>query len=402
MRLASGLTAVASMVICALGVRGVCAGEADWPRFRGPDGNGISTETKWNPAALSNGATFVWKANVGEGFSSVAIKGDQLYTMGNKADQDTVYCLNVRDGKEMWSYSYSCKAGDRPGSRATPTIDGDNVYTMSREGDVLCFDTKGALKWRKNVAKVLKAGVPIWGFGCSVCIVGDRLILNAGKSGMAFDKKTGKELWASAGLGGYSTPVLYKSGDKECLAIFSQNTVCGVALKDGTVLWSYDWSTKYDVNAADPIVHDGKVFISSGYGRGATLLDISGEQPKKIWESTLMCNHFSTCVLLGDCLYGIDGNVGKGTLRCLEFATGNQKWAKDIGFGGLMAADGKLIVLNEQGDLFIAEANPTEYKELSSAKDVLPKTCWAAPVLCRGMIFCHNNSGDIVCVDVSK
>jgi outer membrane protein assembly factor BamB len=402
-RLVSGVAGLVSIATYVLGIRGVCAAEADWPRFRGPDGNGISLENKWNPAALSKGATIVWQSNVGAGYSSVAIKGDHLYTMGDKAEQDVAYCLNVRDGKEVWSYSYPCKTGDHPGSRATPTIDGDSVYVVGREGDVLCLDSaKGTVKWRKNVVKAFKAQVPGWGFAGSACIVGDQIILNAGKNGIALDKKTGKEVWTSVGLAGYSTPVVYKAGDKECIAIFGQNAVYGVALKNGTVLWSYGWETKYDVNAADPIVRDGKIFISSGYSRGATLLDISGEQPKKIWESTVMCNHFSTCVLLGDYLYGIDGNVGKGVLRCLEFNTGNQKWQKELGFGSLTAADGKLIVLNEKGDLFIAEANPAEYKELSSARDVLTKTCWTSPVLCRGMIFCRNDLGNVVCVDVSK
>jgi outer membrane protein assembly factor BamB len=400
----SRIAVVVSVVLCLLGIRGVFGAEADWPQFRGPDANGVSTETKWNPAALSSGAAIIWKANVGDGYSSVAIKGDNLYAMGNAADQDTVYCLNVNDGKEVWRYSYPCGGGmDHPGPRATPTIDGGNVYVMSRDGAVICLDaSKVTVKWQKNVATALKAGIPIWGFGCSPCIVGDMLILNAGKSGMAFDKKTGKELWGAAGLGGYSTPVIYKAGDKECVAIFGQNAAYGVALKDGSALWSYDWVTKYDVNAADPIVRDGKVFISSGYGRGAALLDISGEQPKKIWENTVLCNHFGTSVLLGDYLYGVDGNTGKGSLRCVEFGTGTQKWEKELGFASLMAANGKLIVLNEKGDLFIAEANPSAYKELSSAKEVIPQTCWTTPVLCHGKIFCHNNSGNIVCIDMSK
>ena len=395
--------AVAAMTFYLIGTGIAWSGEADWPRFRGPDGNGISAESGWNPAALTPEAKVAWRANVGKGWSSVAIKGKYLYTMGNTDDRDSISCFDVKDGRGEWKYTYPCKAGDHPGPRCTPTIDDGVVYVMSKEGDVLCLDAaKGALKWNRNIVTDLKVALPRWGLSGSPCIVGDKLILNAGKTGVALDKKTGKDLWHSVGIGGYSTPVIYKSGGKDCVALFGEKAVYGVDLKSGSELWSYRWETSYDVNAADPFVRDNKMFISSGYGRGAALLDISGAQPKEIWQNKIMCNHFSCCVMLGDCIYGIDGNTGKGTLRCLEFSSGTQKWEKDLGFGGLMAADGKLIVLNENGGLFIAEASPAGYKEISSATGILGPKCWTAPVLCRGMIFCRNGEGDLACVDVSK
>lgn len=165
-------------------------------------------------------------------------------------------------------------------------------------------------------------------------------------------------------------------------------------MKDGVELWRYPWKTRYDANVADPIISDGKIFISAGYELGAALLDVSGGRPKLVWENKNMCNHFNSCVLLSGFLYGFDGDAGKATttLKCLEMATGNVKWAEKTGIGGLMAADGELIVLTEKGELMVAVATPDGFKPISRAQ-VLGGKCWPTPVLANGQIFCRNAKG---------
>ena len=170
----------------------------------------------------------------------------------------------------------------------------------------------------------------------------------------------------------------------------------------GKKLGECPWETSYDVNAADPIVKDGQIFISSGYGKGAALIDARGDSLQQVWVNKSMKNHFSSCVLLNGYLYGFDGNAGNGSLKCLEFATGNEKWSEKIGFGALMAVGDHLVALNEQGDLFIIKASPAGYDLVSSSKKVLGKTCWTSPVMCRGIIFCRNEKGHLVALDVSK
>jgi outer membrane protein assembly factor BamB len=160
----------------------------------------------------------------------------------------------------------------------------------------------------------------------------------------------------------------------------------------------------YDVNAADPILSDDKVFISSGYERGASLIKVnSNGKTEKLWENKNMRNHMNSSVLLNGALFGIDGNSGpKATLKCIDFETGAIKWNKEgVGSGALMAADNKLIVLSEKGELFIAEANPKEYKELARAQVIGGKN-WTVPVLANGRIYCRNAKGDLVCVDVKQ
>jgi outer membrane protein assembly factor BamB len=117
-----------------------------------------------------------------------------------------------------------------------------------------------------------------------------------------------------------------------------------------------------------------------------------------------MRNHFSSCLLIDGFIYGIDGNAGNGALRCLRLETGEEQWAENLGFGTVIAADGKLIVLNERGGIFIAEARPDGYHELARAEAAVPvdngAKCWTVPVLCRGLLYCRNSAGTLVCVDL--
>ncbi len=391
-----------------LGLAPVCFGQSadkqDWPQFRGPNGDGISRETGWNPNALAGGAKVLWNANVGEGWSSVTISGDKVFTMGWRDDSNTVYALNVKDGQVVWKHSYPSRKVDYPGPRATPVTDGKVVYSLGQGGEVLCLAARdGKLIWQKNIASDLGAKPPNWNFSASPVIQDDLLLINAGEYGMALNRKTGEVVWTSgAGPCGYSAPVVFKNEGKECVAVFGAKAVYGVELATGRKLWSMAWETSYDVNAADPIFSGGKMFISSGYNRGCALLDLAGGVAREVWGNKAMRNHFSSSVLIDGYIYGIDGNAGNGSLKCLEFATGIEKWSRPLGFGGLVAAGDKLVVLNENGDLFIGRASPSGFEEMSSAKKILGKLCWTAPVLCRGVVYCRNSKGDVVAVDVSK
>ncbi|MCD6405160.1 MAG: PQQ-like beta-propeller repeat protein [Planctomycetes bacterium] len=405
-----GLGMLAIIVLCGLttvGTEALGADGADWPCFRGPDHNGISTDSNWNPAALAGGPKVLWTTNAGVGYSSVAVVGNRLYTMGNENNQDFVGCINIDNGKVIWNHKYPCNKGSYPGSRVTPTVDGGRVYSLSRQGHLFCLDAaKGSVIWKKNIATEMKAGVPGWGFSGSPRVDGDTLIINAGIRGIALDKNTGKVLWSTApGKGGYATPVIFEVGGTRCAAIFGQKALYAVNVENGDELWSYKWETSYDVNASDPIVSGNRVFISSGYDKGCALLDFGSGQAKLVWQNKNMRNHFSSCVAIGGHIYGIDGNAGKGTLTCLEGNTGKKRWSQKTGFGSLMAAVDKLIILNERGDLIIAEASPASYKEISRCKALTPKSsarCWTAPVLCNGRIYCRSNQGQLVCIDVRK
>ena len=378
----------------------------DWPQWRGPDGSGVSRETKWNSAALTGGAKIAWKASVGAGYSAVSVKGPRLYTMGNKDNADSVVCLNTADGAEVWRQSYPCKGGSYPGPRATPLVDGDVVYTVGRDGDVLCLDAaKGTIVWQVNITKDFGAQQPGWSHSASPSLLGDALVLNACRNGLAFDKKTGKKLWASpSDVCGYATPVFVGAAAKRQALIFGAKAMYGVDAATGNAIWSYPWQTGYDVNAADPLPIDDTIFITSGYGKGCALLKAAGSDVKAVWQNAVMKNHVGTPVYIDGHIYGIDGQVSdsSGCVVCMDAKTGAEKWRQKVGFASMMATTDKLIVLCERGDLIIADASPVAYKEVSRAKVLERAKSWTMPVLCGGMIYCRSDLGDLVAVDVRQ
>ncbi|HOC57098.1 MAG TPA: PQQ-like beta-propeller repeat protein [Verrucomicrobiota bacterium] len=378
------------------------ASGSDWPRWRGPDLNGISTERGWQAQWPAAGPKQLWQAAVGTGFSSFSVSRGRVYTMGNTSDTDWVFCLDANTGKALWKHSYACPLAPESfegGPCATPTVADGHVYTFSRQGHVFCLDAKtGAVAWSRNLNQELGLAIPRWGCAGSVLIEGNLAVLNMGSAGVALDKQSGKVVWVSdKSAGAYATPVPLKLDGDRCLLIFSRQSLIAVNAATGGQRWSYPWKTSYDVNAADPIVAGDKVFICSGYNHGGALLKVSARAAEAVWENKNMRNHFNTCVLWRGHLYGPDDSG----LRCVAFDTGELKWAYgQFGKGSLVVADDKLVALSDKGELIIAEAVPAAFRPISRAQ-VLKGKCWTTPVLANGHIYCRNAVGDVVCLDVS-
>jgi outer membrane protein assembly factor BamB len=375
----------------------------DWPRWRGADGSGIVSAEAFNAASITPSPKVRWEAELGKGYSAASVAGHYVYTMGNVDDRDVVYCLRADTGKEVWRHTYACKGKSYPGPRSTPSVTGGLVFTLSRDGLVHALNAKtGAVVWKRDVASACNAGIPRWGVAGSPIIQGEALLLNMAEHGVALNARTGKTLWKSpAGTGGYSTPVVATVNGKRMVILFGEKHVYGVDLQTGRKHFSYPWNTKYNVNAADPVVIDqSRIFISSGYGRGSALLDVSGRGPKVVWENTNLKSHFGTCILIDDHLYGTDGNTGKGQLACIDVNTGGVSWREKLDFGSLIAAGKTLIYLNERGDLHVAKATPAAYTSIAKASGILSRICWTMPVLCRGSLYLRNDKGHLVCLNV--
>jgi outer membrane protein assembly factor BamB len=395
---------VAVALIAALGC--TAARAEDWPRWRGPQLTGISQEKGWLDQWPKEGPPVVWKASVGVGFSAVAVAQGRLYTMGHHEGKDTVFCLDAVTGKPIWSHSYDAALGDlnfEGGPTATPTVHDGAVYTLSRWGDLFCFDAvKGQVRWSRNLVKEDNARTPTWGFSGSPLIHENLLLLNVGKAGLALEKETGKRVWSSDDEeAGYSTPIPFQRG-KEWFAVVSSGAgFTAVNAATGKALWEYRWLTRYGVNSADPILAGEQIFISSGYNKGCALLKTGAGEPKEIWRNKNMRNQFNSSVLIDGFLYGVDGDTTTATsLRCVEFKTGEVRWSKDgLGSGSVMAADGKLIVLSDEGELLVGPASSKGFTPSARAK-VLDGKCWTVPVLANGRIYCRNAAGDLVCLDV--
>ncbi|MBM3237793.1 alcohol dehydrogenase [Candidatus Poribacteria bacterium] len=372
----------------------------DWHQWRGPNRDGISTEKGWLSIWPEGGPKVLWKTSVGTGYSTVSVSNGRVYTMGNAEKTDTVYCLDANTGDVVWTHSYPCVAegGGHPGTASTPTVDGKVVYTLSRDGDLFCLDANlGKVIWSKVLQKDFKVKVPGWSFACSPLVLDNWLILDVGPT-LALDKATGNLVWKSKEYApSYSSPFLFKFNGLRRLAVFPATGLVVLDAENGKELGILPWKGGPDVNAVTPIVAGDKIFISSGYDTGCALVQFSGNKLTTIWQNKTMRNHFNSCVLWEGHLYGFD----ETTLKCLDFQTGDEKWAqRGLGKGSLMLADGKLIVMGDKGDLVIAEVSPERFKEISRAK-VLSGLCWTVPVLSGGKLYCRNHEGTLVCLDVS-
>jgi outer membrane protein assembly factor BamB len=279
----------------------------------------------------------------------------------------------------------------------------------------------GKLVWYKNIVEEFGAIAPFYGFAGSPVIEGDLVIITANTSGIALEKKTGKKVWASPPImkkyqghktgTEYTTPVIYTDNGKRYAAIFSGDGLYSVDVETGRKIWFHEWKLnklKYsNINAADPVIFDRKVFLSSAYKVGSALIDISGKDPKVLWKNNNMNNHFSTSVYIDGFIYGSDGDVRnpEAKLTCLDIETGRKMWSQDMRPLSLIAADGKLIALDDKGTLFIIDATPSSYKELSRGRIPGQKgfeKWWTYPVLLNGRIYCRNNIGDLVAIDVDR
>lgn len=398
-------------------VAGICVAE-DWPQWRGAHRDGISSESAWQSDWPATGPAVLWKAKVGIGYSTFSVADGKVYTMGWADGNDILWCFDAKTGTEVWHYAYPCAKWDKlneGGPTATPTVDGDLVFTYSRDGDMNCVTVaKGEKVWSHNTRKEFNVGNrrDDWGLSSSPLVVDQMVIVDVGGKGastVAFDRKTGDVKWkAGDQVQGYSSPVVFTSGGKQFVAMFKKEGLVIIKPADGQQVASYPWQTRYDVNAATPIISDDKIFISSGYGTGCALVKFEGDKLTELWRSKdAMQNTYTNCVLWQGNLYGItdkdkNNKSSKNMLRCLSFDKGEPKWEKDdIGPGGLMIAGGKLVILGDKGDLIVAQASPEAYKELAKAK-VIDGTCWTMPVLANGHIYCRNSKGSVVCLNVAK
>lgn len=395
------------LMVLAAGTR-VSAQQNDavaWPCWRGPWRNGTSPETGWNRLWSAAAPKIAWQARVGTGFSSFAVAGGRVYTMGNAHGNDTVFCLDLESGKVLWDHSYPCSLAPlayEGGPSATPATDGTRVYTLSKAGHLFCLDAgSGAVLWGKKFeAAPWKLGdYPVnWGYAASPLVLGEKLFLSIGQAGMALNAPDGQVLWDNGpGRPGYSSPVPFLLGQRLCLAMLVARGAVAVDAESGAILWEIPWRTTWDQNAADVIASDGRLFVSTGHGVGCALFDIGSAAPKEIWRNKNMRNELSSSVLWQGCVYGFD----KDRLACVDWQTGETRWSeRGLGRGTLILVDGHLIALGDRGMLVVAEANGQAFKSLGGVQMPGDGRYWTAPAFSCGRILVRNAAGDVVCLTV--
>ncbi|TDI82551.1 MAG: hypothetical protein E2O78_09540 [Caldithrix sp.] len=374
-------------------------GKMDWPQWRGPNRDGISSEKGLLKTWPEGGPKILWRAASGDGYSAMSVVEGRLYTIYGRNADELVVCLDAGSGDELWRYRLDSKFTNQygHGPRSTPTVDGNIVYALGAQGKLVALNAvKGARVWTHDLRKEYGAKIPVWGVSTSPMVYRDLLLVDVGgRNGhgfVAFNKKDGKVVWkAATALPGYSAPIAVEVNGVAQILNFTGNSLISVDPKTGRQFWRFLWETSYDINAATPVfVAPDKVMISSGSGHGAALLKmIPGAgtvRVEEVWQSRIMRNKFSSSVLFGEHIYGFD----EGTLKCFEVLSQEQKWSKrGFGQGAFLIADGQLILLSERGKLVLIEATPDEYRQRAEAQ-LLRGRCWTVPTLSNGVLYIRN------------
>jgi outer membrane protein assembly factor BamB len=390
--------------ICALSLLSAAPAFAgNWPQWRGPNRDGISTE-KINTDWSATGPKVLWHAAVGIGFSSISVSQGRAYTMGNSNDHETTWCFDAVTGKELWKHTYPSPLGavyNEGGPVSTPTVAGNHVLAISKWGDVFCLDAAtGSVVWEHDLRQ---DGVISnrWGFAGSPLIWHELVILNAGTEGCAFELKTGRLAWLSGTKPtGYASPTLFKSDGKESVLIFAAKQLVAVEPQTGHELWRFSWETGWNENSTDPLIYRNHILISS-FTRGCGLLMAKPGAPEVIYDKKTLSTHLSPGILLGEDLYAFSGEAKQKTdFRCFHVPSGDVKWTqKEPAFGSLICSDGKLVILSEKGELVVGEPSSTDFKPLARAQ-VVGGLCWTPPALADGLLYIRNATGDLVCLDL--
>lgn len=395
----------------------ITKGEADWPNWRGPAFDGKSTTTgikiDW-----SQGLEKLWQVDFlcqdksTASWSSVVVQGNRLVVPGRDEKNDLVFCLDPETGELIWKGSYEAEANTShgPGSRATPFIDNDRVYTFGRSGDLVCWSLDdGALLWRKNV-KDLGGEEPDWGFSTSPFVLGDKVFIQGGGTALviAYDKRTGDVAWKSlSGKVGYSAMnVINIDGEPKLLVYHAEGLSC-LNPNDGKELWEVVWATEYGVNATTPTVVGDVVFHTSGYGMGAEALRVSKDGYEVLWESDVIAAQHSDPVIIDGYIYGYSGDSGrnKGLLKCVNLTTGKEIWSTDkLGMGTLIYVDGHIICQDLKGNLFLLKPNPGKIEligEIKNAIEDVKNPAWTVPAIANGKLYLRYLQR-LVCYDLNE
>lgn len=402
----------------------------DWPVFHGPKGDNISTETGLLNSWPKDGPTLLWQAkDIGNtefpGYSSVTIADGIAYTTGNvkqndndKAVNSVVFALDTKTGKELWKYDNGPGwTGHYPGDRSTPTVDDGRVYAFSSRGMLVCLDAKtGKEFWKRDLIKEYEATLPVWAYAESPVVDGDKLVCWPGgkkASVVALNKKTGETLWETPGfdsVSGYATMAVFEHGGLRAYANMNQHGLLIVRADNGKRLLFYEHKTAYDVNATMPYYKDGKILISSGYGSGTELLELSvdGDKAsiKQIWQEKKLDNQHGGLIVHNGYIYGSSHHYKRGVWLCLKWEDGSIAWEnRGVGQGGVAFADGMLYCLGEaeDGKLALVKATPEKYEE--TGRFNLPEEgagkFWAHPVVSDKKLYIRH-AASIYCFDIAE
>jgi outer membrane protein assembly factor BamB len=370
-----------------------------WTDFRGARRDGHYTAgpipTDWTTLRP------LWKQPVGGGFASFVVAGGQAFTIEQRGHDEVATAYDVLTGRELWTNAWNALLRDSMGGdgpRATPTWHDGRLYVLGGTGEFRALDAAtGRTLWRTDILADAGADNIDWGMSASPLIVDNTVVVlpggGNGQSVVAYDRQSGKRVWGALDdRASYSSPMLVTLAGVRQILTFTATRLVGLSPENGRLLWEFPWENDNDVNASQPLIAGpDRVFISSGYGADAAMLQLAAGTDgqltaRELWRTNRMNNVFTSSVLHDGFIYGLDETI----LTCLDASTGDLKWKGGrYGFGQVMLASGHLIVLTEEGELALVRADPTAHQEITRFPAIAGKT-WNHPAMSDGILLIRN------------
>ncbi|MCG3126453.1 MAG: Outer membrane protein assembly factor BamB [Phycisphaerae bacterium] len=379
------------------------AAHAQWPQWGGPNRDFRVAAAHLPDAFPDTGPRTLWSRELGDGYSAISAADGVLYTMAQAADDEIVLAINAADGKDLWQHRYTPTVWPKMnkdfgvGPRAAPLIVDDRVYTIGCTGLMLCLDrASGKPLWSHELDSEFGATQLDFGYSTSPMRYKNNLITFCGgkQAGViAFDLKTGDTVWKSAELeNSYSSPIVINVGGQDQVVAFMATEVVGLNAENGEILWRHPQENRFKCNVSTPSwADDGVLFVGSAYDIGSSGLKLTraggATRLEVLWSNPKMRVNFSNTVRDGEFVYGMSGDDGPVFFSAINVKTGKLAW-RERGYkrSSLLLADGKLVILDEDGNLMIATASPDGAKVLSKHK-LLEATAWTAPTLVGDTLY---------------
>jgi outer membrane protein assembly factor BamB len=391
----------------------------DWPQWRGPHRDGVSTETGWRKDWPVEGPRKLWSASVGIGMSSPVVADGRLITQGDDGEgMDTIFAFDAETGRELWRCSFPCKtaAHEMPivpnGPCATPTIVGGHVFALTREGELLCVETtNGRAAWHRNLVTDLGGKRPVYGYAQSPLAVDGRIYLDVGAepnhvgSTVALDAANGEVKWrAGTGEAGYSSARIFERDGHRYIAMLKGEALDVFDPADGHVVWSYKITGADFTNSVTPVFDGHRILVSNTSEAFARMLDWdAGSEPnvRVAWKNQQFALLFNNPILLNGTLYAFNEKRRDPVqFTALDAQSGEIRWTSDtVPIGTFILSDGHWIFFTRQGEVILAPATAEVLKPVARFQAVEGK-CYATPALANGRLYVRSNAGEVAAFDL--
>jgi outer membrane protein assembly factor BamB len=368
-----------------------------WPQWGGPNRN-FKAETKGLASAWpATGPRRLWSRELGEGYSAIVADNSKLYTMYRKGDQEIIIALDSQSGKTAWEYSYPAphlkdmNLDNLPGPNATPLLAGNYVYAAGMTSKLHCLDREtGKLVWSHDLWKEFKGTFIDTGYSCSPVAYKGTVILTLGGPGqavVAFNQKDGTIAWEKQDFASApASPILINLDGQDQLVAFMATGLVGFDPNNGDLLWDFPHTTRWDLNISTPVWGDDHLlFCSSAYDAGSRVVQLertgAKTTAKELWYNKRVRVHKDNAVRIGDYIYGSSGDFGPAFFTAVEAKTGKIMWQdRSFAKASFLYADGKFIILDEDGNLALATPS-AEGLKVHSKTELLKSRAWTVPTL---------------------